>query len=374
MAAEDRLAILIGAAWRPIPAEPIDKMRWRLGGHAFPPDVAVIGEGHICKDGIAEDGVHRDGIARTGCAGRHAKESGLRVDGMEIAIRAGLDPSDIIAHTCDFPTCIFQIFRRNHHRKIRLSACAWEGGCDIGFGAIGRFHAENQHVFSHPTLIAGHGGGDAQGETFFSQEGIAAITRAIADDQPLLGEMRDVGIFGIAWPGNIGVALGQRPPHRVKALYEDACFFDLVINLRAEPGHDSHVGHDIGTIGDFDPVLGDRRSDWAHAEGNDIERPSPHATMHEAFQAHLHALGGLPVVGWARVFFGLGANECAFLHARNIAGVASHEERVRALGGIEPLSRSGGDQGASHGEVLFGRSVAPMNAIGTCVSGDLIHP
>ncbi len=57
--------------------------------------------------------------------------------------------------------------------------------------AFWRFDAEDQHVLGHPTLLAREIGTDAQGETFFAEQNVAAITGADRNDRVVLWKMAD---------------------------------------------------------------------------------------------------------------------------------------------------------------------------------------
>jgi hypothetical protein len=46
-------------------------------------------------------------------------------------------------------------------------------------------------------------------------------------------------------------------------------------HLGAHAGHDPHVGHDVGRVGDLDPDLADRRADRAHRERDDVAASAP---------------------------------------------------------------------------------------------------
>ena len=374
VAAQHGFSAGICLAGSPDAAEPVDEVRGRFFGHALPPDIAVIGECNIGENGVAGYGIHRHRVACIGGSGCDAEKSRLRVDGAEVSVGAGLDPGDIVTHAADLPAFRTHVGRGNHHGEIRLSAGAGECGSDIGFLSIGGFYAQDEHVFSQPALIAGHGGGDAQGEAFFPKEGIAAVSRAEAHHKPFLGEVGDVGVLGIAWPGDILRRGCERRSHRVEAFHKGTGFFDFPIHGRAQAGHDPHVGHDIGAVGNFDTILGDRGADRAHAEGNDIHRPTAHAACKEVDQAGFHLFRRLPVVGGAGVFLRVRADECAFFHAGDIAWVAADEQGIRPFLCVQPHARARGHDRLAHGEVFGFRAIAPVDGIGAGEGGDFLHP
>ena len=133
-------------------------------------------------------------------------------------------------------------------------------------------------MFGHPSLVASHSGGDTEGEAFFAQQGIPAVTGAEAHDETLFGEVGDVGVLRVAGPGDILFTSRKRLADRVEAFDESAGLGDLCVDFHAHTGHHTHVGHHIRAIGDFNAVLGDGRSDRSHTKGDDIHGASFHAT------------------------------------------------------------------------------------------------
>ena len=113
---------------RPIAAVPVDEMRWRVA-QAFPPHVAIVGEGDVGEDGVLRDGCHGVRIRLLVRARRDAKKARLRVDRVDQAVVGRLDPGDVVADGPDLPAV--EPFRRNHHREVRLAARARERGADV---------------------------------------------------------------------------------------------------------------------------------------------------------------------------------------------------------------------------------------------------
>ena len=106
----------------------------------------------------------------------HAEEPGLRVDGVQPAVRRRTSSS------------------RCRRRRSRPSsregwARAWPGwSCRT---PTGRHRSrtwsrprggqlEDQHVLGQPAVVAGHDRGDAQGEALLAEQGVAAVARAVA--------------------------------------------------------------------------------------------------------------------------------------------------------------------------------------------------
>ena len=273
-------------------------------GHPFPPDITVVGQGDIGEDGIPADGVHRHRIALVRGAGSHAEEPRLGVDRAEPSVGSRLDPGNVVTDAGDFPSLFPEMLGRDDHGEVRLAAGAGEGRSDVGFLARGVLYPEDEHVLGHPSLVASHRRGDAQGEALLSEKGVAAVSGAVAHDQALLGEVRDVGVVGIAGPGNIAAPSLQRETDGVKALHEGAGPRNLRIHGRTHAGHDPHVGHDIGAVGNLDAVLGDGGAEGPHAEGDDVEGAPLHATPEETLELGLHDGGVAPVIRGAGILLG----------------------------------------------------------------------
>ena len=352
VAAEDGFALCILLAGGPVLAFPVDEMGGSFLGHAFPPHITIVGQRDIRKDGVAKDGIHGHGVAVVGGAGSNAEETGFGVDGVEIAIGAGLDPGDVVADTGDFPSFLLDLRRRDEHGEVCLAAGAGEGGGDVALFPLGVFDGEDEHVLGHPALVASHGGGDAQGEALLAQEGVATVSGAEAHDEALFGEVGDVGILRIARPGDV-LASVERIADRVQALDEGLGAIELVVHLGSHAGHDAHVGHDVRTVADLDAVLGDGRSDGAHAEGDDVQGTALHTAFEEAVELGLHDAGVFPVIGRAGVLGRAGANEGALLDTGDVAGVAANEQRIGAFFGIEPETCAGVHDQLAHELVFF---------------------
>ena len=197
---------LAAAIRRPGLAAPVGQPGRRLVGHPFPPDVAVLGHGHVREDRVLLDRLHRVGVGAIGCAGGDAEEAVLGVDGEELPVLTLLDPGDVVAHRGDLPP--LEPLGRDQHREIGLAAGAGERRGDVRLLALGRFRAQDQHVLREPALVVGHARSDPQGEAFLAQQRIAAVTAAVRPDRPLLGELDDVLLLRVAGPRHVLAARG----------------------------------------------------------------------------------------------------------------------------------------------------------------------
>jgi len=94
----------------------------------------------------------------------------------------------------------------------------------------------------------------------------------------------------------------ERHSDGVQAFDKHAGLVNLLIDRRTHARHDPHVGDNVRTVGKFDAVLGDGRTDRAHAERDDIQRAALHATAEQPVQLRFHRRGRFPIVRGAGVF------------------------------------------------------------------------
>ena len=160
----------------PVFALPIDQVIRHVTGvffHAFPPNIAVVGQRHVGEDDIFVQAGHAVGVGVEIGAGRDAEVTGLGVDGAQLAIGAGFDPGDVVADGGDFPAV--KTGGRHQHGKIGFATSAGEGCRHVVFFTLRVGQAQDEHVLGQPALVAPHVGGDAQRKTFFAQQRIAAV-------------------------------------------------------------------------------------------------------------------------------------------------------------------------------------------------------
>ena len=270
-------------------AFPGDQAGRRRSADAFPPRLVLGGQAHVGEDGVAMERVHHVGIGVVARAGRDPKKASLGIDGVQVAVGPDFHPGDVVAHGPDAIALAFQ--RGNHHGQVGLAAGAGECRGHVGDFAAGSFEAQDEHVLRHPALIASHGAGDAQRETLFAEQGIAAVARAHAPDQFLLREVHDVA------PHGVEVAEGMQSGHEIVGGAQ------AVLRDFAHARHDAHAGHHVGAVGDFHADFAERRLHRAHDVGNHVHGAAAHGAVQQHADFVLGAVGVHPVIGGADVVF-----------------------------------------------------------------------
>ncbi len=326
-------AAFLSLSGRPVVALPVDGVRRRLAVHAFPPDVAVVGQRDVGEDRVFLDRLHRVRIRLVIRAGRDAEKSGFRVDGVKLAVLVGLDPGDVVADGRHFPAFFLKRFRRNEHREIRFAAGRRESGADVIFAAVGRFHADDQHVFGEPALLASERRSDAQSEAFFAEQRVAAVARAVAARSILSsGKWTMYLSFGSgehghatsSWPSASGIPTECRQctnspsPSASSALLPMRVMIFILTTTYGE----SEICTPNCEIGE---PIGPMQNGMTYIVRPFIE-PSNFGV-----RDRLHLLRVHPVVGRAGVAFAARADVGAVFDARDVRRVRARQKRIRAL-------------------------------------------
>ena len=380
-----RVSALAATVRGPVIALPVDGVGGSGAVHAFPPDVAVVGQAYVGEDDIFLDGVHGDRVRLVGRAGSHAEVAVFRVDGVEGAVFMGPDPGDVVTDDGGLPAGFTVGGGGNEHGQVGLAAGGRECAAHIGLRAVRGFNAQKEHVFGHPLVLAGDGGGDAQGQALLAEQGVAAVTGTEGPDFFRFREVADVFFF-VAGPRHVDLAVCKRGAHGVEAGNEGSVavalrvaaaldfVFQTLENGFAHLGHDAHVDHDVGGVRDFNADLGQGGVQGTHAEGDHVHGTALHAALEEALQFGLHFNGVGPVVGRACVFFLLAADERAVFHTGHIGRGGTGEEASGALLGVQF------DKGALFYHhvakliIFFLRAVAPIDGVGLAKLGDFVDP
>ena len=130
----------------------------RVFFHAFPPDIAVVGQCDVGEDHVFIQTGHAVGVGVEVGARSDAKVTRFWVDGVKLAVRMWLDPGDVVTDGGDFPA--FKAFWWHQHGEIGFATSARECRCHMVFLALWIGHAQDQHVLGQPALVASHIGGD----------------------------------------------------------------------------------------------------------------------------------------------------------------------------------------------------------------------
>ncbi len=366
-----RLAPGLAVFRRPALALPVNQVRRRGRGHAFPPDVAIIGQGHIGENDVFLQRGQGIEIGFLRGAGGDAEKAGFRVDRIQPSVIARLDPGNVVTDRRHFPAR--KTFGRDQHGEIGFAAGRRERGGNIGFLSPRRLDAEDQHVLGQPALVTRHGRGDAQGKTLLAEQRIAAIARTKGPDFARFREMTDVFCF-VARPFDVLLACFERVADAVQAGHELAVAAELVEHGTTHAGHDPHVDHDIGAVGNLDADMGDGRADRSHRERNHVHGAATHATLEQAAQSVLHLCRSFPVVVGAGIFRMGGADVGAVFDAGDIRRVRAGQVGVGTLGWIELDQVAGFDHLGEQPVGFCLRAIAPDDGIGLGQGGDFIDP
>src|SRR5260370_13056571 len=182
------MSCLAGRSRSPRAPQPVDQFRGLFGGHLLPPYVAIGSHCAIGENGILRGGEHGILVRFHARSGSDAKESVLRVDGIEAAIGAELHPSDVVSDGLDLPTR----YGRDHHGEDCLAAGRGERAREILGLTGGVGHLEDEHVFRHPAFITGLHRSDADRMTLLASPSIATLAAAGAPALTRFPECRNV--------------------------------------------------------------------------------------------------------------------------------------------------------------------------------------
>ena len=108
---------------RPVLAAPVDQVRRGVLGQTLPPDVALVGGGHVGEDRVVAERGDRIGVGVGAGARSDAEHAELGVDGAQPAVGAELHPADVVADGLGLPARD----GRHHHGQVGLATGAREG-------------------------------------------------------------------------------------------------------------------------------------------------------------------------------------------------------------------------------------------------------
>ena len=131
---------------------------------------------------------------------------------------------------------------------------------------------DDEHVLGEPALGACLPARDSQRVAFLAEQGIAAVARTEALDRQLLGEVHDESPLRVELAGGM------------QSLHEFPLARDALEGGPSHPGHEPHVEHHVGAVGDLDAASGERRIERPHAIGDHVHR----ASLHPAREQRVH--------------------------------------------------------------------------------------
>ena len=312
------------------------------------------------------------GLVLSEVPGATPKEAGLRIDRVQLAVRPRLDPGDVVAHGPDLPA--LEAGGWDEHREVRLATGARERRADVGLLPLRGLDAQDQHVLCQPALVARHARRDPEREALLSQQRIAAVAAPEGPDATLFREMRDVGVLGVARPGDVLVPGAERDADGVEAGHEVAVVAQRLERRTSHPGHDAHVDDDVGRVRDLDPEVRDVGSQRAHAEGDHVHRAPLHAACRELPQLLVELPGIDPVVGRPRIATAARSDERAVLDPRHVFRVRTAEIAVRPLLRVEGNERACVHHLLAEAIALLFRAVTPLHGVRPAEQPHLLHP
>ena len=112
-------------------------------------------------------------------------------------------------------------------------------------------------MLGQPTLVTRHHACDAKGKALFAKQCVAAVARAVRDDLAGFWEVDDVLVLSVAGPRNVSLSGLEWSANRVQARDKVTVVAKLGQRTCAHAGHDAHVDHDVGGVGEFNADVRD---------------------------------------------------------------------------------------------------------------------
>lgn len=129
-----------GRVGRPGLAQPVgDSDARNRRFHAFPVHASVAGLRHVGEQRVGKHRVHGHRVGGPGRAGRHAKETVLRVNGPQLPVLVEPHPRDVVTDALH----LIARQRRLHHGHVGLAARARERGDHVPLPASRVSHTQN---------------------------------------------------------------------------------------------------------------------------------------------------------------------------------------------------------------------------------------
>ena len=334
---------------RPTIAFPVQAFLGRRAVLAFPPHIAIRCERDVCKNRVVADRGHGVRVGLVVGAGHHAEVTRLRINCIQPSVRTRLHPCDVIADGPDFPA--FEMRRRDHHGDIGLAGGTEEGSRDVSLFALRRFDADDQHVFGEPAFAAAQPGTDAECQTFFAEQDVAAIIRAYGDDRIVVRKVADEAVVRV----NI--------EHAMQPAVEMFAVLQLGVGDIAHARHDAHAERDVNGVGEFDSHFRHWRTRRAHQVGHDVHRAAAHPAGTQGAQLVIHLGRMRPVVRRSRFFAAGCANESRLFGTRDVIRVRAMQITAGKLFLVQADQDALRDRFIGKQLLFFLRTVAPEDLV-----------
>ena len=286
----------------------------------------------------------------------------LGVNSPKSAVLTYTKPSNIVAYAPNLVALLAVNFRRNEHSKVGLTASGGECSGDVFLFAVRILYAENEHVLSHPALLASQVGSNTKRKALLAQETVSAVTGVYGPDGVVLGEVADVTVF------LVNVSLG------VKALDEVSALAQSLQYIIAYAGHDQHVQHHVDRVGQLNAILGKGRSNDAHGVGDYVHGTALHGAGIELGELCVALLGVHPVIDVSRILLFRGTNKSSSLNASHVVDGGSVQIAVgkKLLIQLNHFAR-GARLGAQSLRLLV-RAVDPDDLVGLRHGSHFVDP
>ena len=231
-------------------------------------------------------------------------------------------------------------------------------------------------MFSHPAFFAGLDGGNTQSQTLLAEDGVPAVTGTEGPDFAGFGELGDVFLFHRSTGPDavVGFAVFERLTNGVDARNEFAVFAKDFQNLVADAGHDVHIDHNVGRVGDFHTDLGNVAADRTHAVGNHIHGTAVHTAFVKTTHGGFEFSRGDPVVGRTGIFLLFAGDVGTGFHAGHVRRVTAEKHAIGTKFAVQTGRKTGLDHFFAHCIVLGVGAVAPVDAIGFAKLCPFFHP
>ncbi len=204
----------------------------------------------------------------------------------------------------------------------------------------------------HPAFLTAKVGSDTKSEALLALEDVTAVAGVDGVDGVVLRPVADVSLFGVGVAGCVGTL---DPVSGIGA--------DRVKDSLTDSGDDVHVADDIDGVGDFQAVLCERGTDFAHAVRDDIHGLALVAATDDVVEGLVALIGIHPVVQRAGLFLGGGADEGSVFNTSDIVRVGSVEVAVGKFLLVEFDELAGGDSLVLEGLDLLLGPVDPDNFV-----------